>query len=617
MAPVGKQKPEGHGPGPASPLLDCALSKDADLVPVLPWTAAESSEHGQTQIWPGAIEERLAPGADANSRLEDTKGFPEKTSAWSSMKLSDPRVVPVLERFSRDINAKRMNGGMIVKEFLAQRLAPLQAHSRPLWEYRAGDDELRLRYRDLRLEDLSRVLAILLGVDPGDLPEALGGSEKTVDDRAVSVPLPSQFVLLRELEDDDATDDTIAGTPLRPARASRGLVLTPRTMRSACMHASRKLGAELSSAHPTSTGETSKAPSSPSSVGGPVSFVVAGAEKRKRWHDVEEQGRSQEEELKARETKLAAREEELSRKASRLDTKEVHLEERKKDVTMRKALLEVQKKALAAAEKRKAAELACFPDIELGLRKALRSLCRDEFDEPMATPEDGFATLAKGLIAALEAAVMQMDKILDSQCRDLFFAAATRVFSHLHLRDLGFDLTSVIVPVPAEARDCAAEAVKGPVEALVRRFVRVVPPLSPGSPPLMVNGTSLTLEHVMQRLDAIENKIATVELIEGLDRKIHNQITQYGSEVGTVLKNLREKEPIVNDSSRIEKLEDVITNLGSTFAAVQNTPNLTLKKTVKSIFVPKASGESSSKDEDLKMINDHTTYGLSTKDDYT
>lgn len=30
-----------------------------------------------------------------------------------------------------------------------------------------------------------------------------------------------------------------------------------------------------------------------------------------------------------------------------------------------------------------------------------------------------------------------------------------------------------------------------------------------GSPPLMVNETVLTLEHVMQRLDIIENKIAT------------------------------------------------------------------------------------------------------------
>ncbi|KAE8783993.1 Far1 [Hordeum vulgare] len=138
-----------------------------------------------------------------------------------------------------------------------------------------------------------------------------------------------------------------------------------------------------------------------------------------------------------------------------------------------------------------------------------------------------------------------------------------------------------------------------------------------GSPPLMVNGTTLSLQHVMQRLDAIENKIATIELIVDLDRKIHNQITQYESKVGMVLKHLREKEPIVNDSSRIGKLEDVITNLGSAFAAAQNTPNLTLKKTVKSFFVPKASGESSNKDEGLKMINDHTTYGLSTKDDYT
>ena len=84
------------------------------------------------------------------------------------------------------------------------------------------------------------------------------------------------------------------------------------------------------------------------------------------------------------------------------------------------------------------------------------------------------------------------------------------------------------------------------------------------------NGTVLTLEHVMQRLEIIENKIVTVELIKNLDKKIHNQITQYGYRVGVTLKNLKEKEPIVNeridlDSTRIGKLEDIITNLGSTF----------------------------------------------------
>ncbi|KAE8788303.1 Far1 [Hordeum vulgare] len=75
------------------------------------------------------------------------------------------------------------------------------------------------------------------------------------------------------------------------------------------------------------------------------------------------------------------------------------------------------------------------------------------------------------------------------------------------------------------------------------------------------------------RLDVIENKVATIELIENLDKKIHNQITQYGSNLGMVLKNLKEKEPTVNkklghDSARIGKLEDAITNLGSAFAAV-------------------------------------------------
>ena len=67
----------------------------------------------------------------------------------------------------------------------------------------------------------------------------------------------------------------------------------------------------------------------------------------------------------------------------------------------------------------------------------------------------------------------------------------------------------------------------------------------------MVNGTTLTLEHVMRRLDVIENKVAMIELIENLDKKIHNQITQYGSKVGMALKNLKEREPklVITSSS--------------------------------------------------------------------
>ncbi|KAE8777683.1 hypothetical protein D1007_49530 [Hordeum vulgare] len=85
---------------------------------------------------------------DANPRLEVPKGLPEKTSAWSSARLSDPRPMPILERFSHDISTKRLTSGMIVKEFLAQRLAPLQAHSTPLWNNQFGDDKLKLRSKD-------------------------------------------------------------------------------------------------------------------------------------------------------------------------------------------------------------------------------------------------------------------------------------------------------------------------------------------------------------------------------------------------------------------------------------------------------------------------------------
>ena len=91
-----------------------------------------------------------------------------------------------------------------------------------------------------------------------------------------------------------------------------------------------------------------------------------------------------------------------------------------------------------------------------------------------------------------------------------------------------------------------------------------------GPPPLLVNGTVLIFEHVMQRLDIIENKIATVELIQNLDKMIHNHITQFGSRVGVTLNFFKEKEPIVNetidlDSMRIGELEDIITNVGSVF----------------------------------------------------
>ncbi|KAE8810729.1 hypothetical protein D1007_12531 [Hordeum vulgare] len=55
-----KAEAKGARPSPTSPLLECVLSKDVDLTPVLPWTAVESNKYRRTPIMPDAIEERPA-----------------------------------------------------------------------------------------------------------------------------------------------------------------------------------------------------------------------------------------------------------------------------------------------------------------------------------------------------------------------------------------------------------------------------------------------------------------------------------------------------------------------------------------------------------------------------
>jgi hypothetical protein len=135
-----------------------------------------------------------------------------------------------------------------------------------------------------------------------------------------------------------------------------------------------------------------------------------------------------------------------------------------------------------------------------------------------------------------------------------------------------------------------------------------------GSPPITINETTLTLEQVMQRLDAIENKRPTVEHIENLDKKIHNHVTQFGSKVGITLKMLKEKEPIINERmeqspARIDKLEEIINNLGSTFSSVKTIELATPSKNCEFTYVPKTNGATSSKgNEDLKMISVHPNF---------
>jgi hypothetical protein len=135
-----------------------------------------------------------------------------------------------------------------------------------------------------------------------------------------------------------------------------------------------------------------------------------------------------------------------------------------------------------------------------------------------------------------------------------------------------------------------------------------------GSPPIIINGTVLTLEHVMQRLDAIENKMLADEHIENLNKRIHNLANKIGSKVGDTLKLLREKEPVVNERvedspSRIDKLEAIFSNMSSAFSSIKTIEKTPISKNLKSTHAHRnKDATSSSNNEDLKMISVHPNF---------
>ena len=70
--------------------------------------------------------------------------------------------------------------------------------------------------------------------------------------------------------------------------------------------------------------------------------------------------------------------------------------------------------------------------------------------------------------------------LVEGEARTLSSAALTRVFSHLHLRDPDTNLDELLEPVDDERCAAAAEAVKGQVEALLKKFRAFDPAPSTG-----------------------------------------------------------------------------------------------------------------------------------------
>ena len=92
------------------------------------------------------------------------------SSVWRHQKLTDRRLAFVWKRLA-GLQELGVTMPMVVKEFVKQRIAPLQCHARPMWDFTNAEDPMRLQKSSLAADTLSVVLKHLTGEpEPADLP---------------------------------------------------------------------------------------------------------------------------------------------------------------------------------------------------------------------------------------------------------------------------------------------------------------------------------------------------------------------------------------------------------------------------------------------------------------
>jgi hypothetical protein len=103
-------------------------------------------------------------------------------------------------------------------------------------------------------------------------------------------------------------------------------------------------------------------------------------------------------------------------------------------VSDEKARLGARDKLLAKAEEAATAGRAAFDSLEQRSCKALQDLYGSGYKEPLVTPKEGPAGLLPKLVAVLEGIIVEVGPMVEGKARTLSASAATRVFSHLHIR---------------------------------------------------------------------------------------------------------------------------------------------------------------------------------------
>src|SRR3954470_7050166 len=125
------------------------------------------------------------------------------------------------------------------------------------------------------------------------------------------------------------------------------------------------------------------------------------------------------------------------------------------------------------------------------------------------------------------------------------------------------------------------------IEAPVWEALNVIENLV-GSLPIVSIKEDITLAHIMRKLEKIKLEMPSIDRINELDHKIQGNLNRLDNSMHKIVKTLEIIKSLDEKSSRIEKIEEVIETLGTTFSSIKTKRNETpVRKEPKFVCVPK------------------------------
>src|SRR4051812_5810872 len=106
------------------------------------------------------------------------------------------------------------------------------------------------------------------------------------------------------------------------------------------------------------------------------------------------------------------------------------------------------------------------------------------------------------------------------------------------------------------------------IEAQVWEALNVIENLV-GSLPIASIKEDITLAHIMRKLEKIELEIPSINKINELDRKIQGNLNRLDNSMQKIDKTFETIKSLDEESSRIEKIEEFIEALGTTFSSIK------------------------------------------------